>query len=144
MIYFLVSLFSLSSFATESCFRVYFVKRPVALGAVYHEYLVVESDDLKDTRALGYLKGNEDLKQFLKARADAFRSDLRVSFLGKFCASKAERALLEASEYQREWTEYYDNNLILYYTRMGVTPLIGKPCRNIALGIAELFQLYFE
>ena len=113
------------------------------MGAVEHEFVIAQSEDLKTTKAFGLLKGNEDLSQFLLFQQSPRTNPLRVNFMGETCGFNAVQALSEAKNYSELWTEVYQDQL-LYYSRMGLTPILGKPCRNSALEISELIAPYLE
>jgi hypothetical protein len=147
VVFFFMSLvFTLSSFSDlgdSDCYRFFFVKRAVAYGLIDHEYIVAEAEGLKESEAIGFLKGTEDLKEFTRFRNHPEQVVMKISYLGKSCGVLGERALSDALDYSRAWTEYYDSYW-LYLPRMGATPLIGKPCRNIALGVVGVIQPYLE
>ena len=131
------------SFADFGCYRFFYVKRPVAFGTVYHEYVVAQREDLRESKAFGLLKGTDDLKHFLIAVKNPAKTDLKIKMLGRSCEANAERALSRANDASQEWTLFYENELY-FVTRMGLTPLIGKPCRNMALSIAEMIEPLLE
>lgn len=139
-------IFSWSSFSyaiDSDCYRFFYVKRAVSYGLIDHEYVVAEAQDLKGSKAIGFLKGTVDFEEFLRFRKRPQQGVMKLSYLGRSCGTFGEQALRVALEYSQEWTEYFESYW-LYFPRMGVTPLIGKPCRNIALGVVDVIRPYLE
>lgn len=136
-----VSQANASVVSLSECFEFFYVKRPVALGAVEHEFVAVENIQTQQAKAFGLLKGNEDLNLFVAARKGSEVGAIKLASLGSVCGLRAQQALQVARDYSKAWTEYY-KNWALYLMRMGVTPVMGKPCRNTALALSELLAPY--
>jgi len=127
------------------CLDFYYVKRPVAYGTVFHEYIGVWNQSSEHSEAVGLLKGDEDRKVFDESiTTPASREGLvKISFLGSACDENAKRALSVARKYAKDWDSFYESTLLFYF-RMGVTPLVGKPCRNVALEIADRLKEFLH
>ncbi|NBX69095.1 MAG: hypothetical protein EBR01_09070 [Proteobacteria bacterium] len=132
-----------ASCAVAGCLDFFYVKRPVAYGAVYHEYVAARNPKTGKSEAFGLLKGSEDLKIFLNAFERKSEATAVLRFMGNACDENAKRASDAARKYAKEWEVFYDNE-ILFYSRMGVTPVVGKPCRNVALEIAEILKKFLH
>jgi hypothetical protein len=126
-----------------SCTDFFYVKRPVVYGAVIHEFVAAENSETQHAEAFGLLKGDEDLKSFLAARKNGGETLAEITFLGTACGLKATAAAERARRYSSVWSQAYQN-WILYLTRMGITPVVGKPCRNAAIEIAEDLRDYLD
>ena len=129
--------------AWASCTDFFYVKRPVVYGTVIHEFIIAENQESKSAEAFGLLKGNEDLRIFLEARKSGDESLAEIDIIGTACDSKAAEATQMARYYSKVWSQTYEN-WILYLSRMGITPVIGKPCRNAALELAEDLRPYLN
>ena len=127
--------------SSANCFEFFYVKRPVALGVVEHEFVAAENIETQEAEAFGLLKGSEDLSLFIRARRGSQALSASLSSLGVACGQKAEYALQVSREYSKSWTEYY-KSWTLYLIRMGIKPVLGKPCRNTALAISKLVAPY--
>lgn len=127
------------------CLDFYYVKRPVAYGTVFHEYIGVWNPGTEVSEALGLLKGDEDRKVFDEFIASPWSKEglVKLSFLGSACDENAKKALLFARKYAKDWDSFYESTLLFYF-RMGVTPLVGKPCRNVAMEIAERLKEFLH
>ncbi len=127
----------LSSDVYPACADFYYIKRPLTATPVLHEFIGIHGDAAE---VAGLPKTSEDLtffSYFLRHRATP-PSLLKpsVHFLGRACGQKKVQALKTAKERSNQWKEAYDN-WALYLLRMGLTPVLGKPCRKAALDVAE-------
>lgn len=120
-----------------SCLDFYYVKRPVSLGLVIHEYVASEEVGSHLAEVYGLLKGTTDLSVFKEAKRSGDMSVAEITFLGSACDENALKARKVARDYSKVWEESFENPL-LFYPRMLGTPILGKPCRNVALEIADL------
>lgn len=142
-VFIFVGLLSISTALGADCFEFFHVKRPVTYGMVEHEYIAALGSKSSKAEVFGLLKGDEDLRVFLKTVNSSQQNSAKISFLGEACDENAQRAISTAREYSKYWEVVYQNTLI-FYARMGITPLMGKPCRNVALGIGELLKKYLH
>lgn len=142
-VFIFLGLLSISSAVRADCLEFFHVKRPVTYGMVEHEYIAAIDSKSSNAEVFGLLKGDEDLRVFLKTVNSSNQNLAKLSFLGEACDENAQRAISNAREYSKYWDAFYDNAL-MFYARMGITPLVGKPCRNVALGIGELLKKYLH
>ncbi|MSP19846.1 MAG: hypothetical protein EXR74_09790 [Bdellovibrionales bacterium] len=126
-----------------SCLDFYYVKRPVSFGLVIHEYLASEEVGPHSAEVYGLLKGTIDLSVFKEAKRSGDLNVAEITFLGSACDENAVKARKVARDYSKVWEESFQNPL-LFYPRMLGTPILGKPCRNVALEIAELLTRFLR
>jgi hypothetical protein len=140
---FSIFLFLFSTLGTCDCIEFYHVKRPVAGGAVLHEYVGAHNRDSGELEVFGLLKGDRDIAVFRTFIAGDSLQGIEAHGLGTACDQNSELAVITARHVSQRWVRKYQN-WMLYLARMGVTPVFGKPCRNAALEIDALIGPYLK
>lgn len=113
------------------CTKFYYVKRPVA--AVNHEYVV--GQNARELRVFGSTKPGGDAGYF----ASLSPGSPRARYLGQACGAGSREVMGKAEAISAEWEHRY-RRWIPYLFRMGVTPILGKPCRAAARQVARAIQ----
>lgn len=127
----------------ESCLEFFHVRRPIAGGAVDHEFIGVRAErgaQAGEFFVFGLPKAGSDIHYF---EAEWTKAKPTVRSFGTACGDRAGKAWLTA-ETISERLQRKNQAWLYYIPRMLVTPLAGKPCGNAAAEIKRAIMPFLE